>query len=1816
MRRFLAFFMTAIMLVMNVNVYGAETANTDSEMQKALGQKAEEIRKNAQVAVEDAEVSGSSIDIKALSAEYNDVVYIYDKEQLKAINGMSHCRFELMKDIDISGEEWTPLDIPYCIFNGNGHTISGLTMSNFASKEYEYSNAYAGFLYGEDNGVTTKLNLTNINIDITASSLPINSRVDILSKDYFNENSAVLDCKVQGRIKIDTEAPLYTTSLYVSGITGGTNCDIDMDFELSGTFGYVWAYGLYDCNDCTGNINMDLSNIHNHSVGIYGMTECVNCRSDINFDVKNNAELDSIGAMEYCSNCSANVSLNAISNNYIKFTGMGYCQKSKFDGDVHFNGGSLDMTAILYCQDCVYDGDIDCEYTLEGENKYAELSVCGIQSSQRSSCKSNISCKNNTSCDDLDPSVTGISGSADSSFEGNIDINSPSKVWVSGIKYSESKNCYMKGNINVTSMDAGVTGISGCENSYMEGDINVVTSSPADLTSSVGITGVSGEYSKRKGNISVVNRSAGGTTDITGIYGENCYNWGNMNVKSYTGTIWGIHASESGNYYAGNINADISAFYEVGAINNASRDSGFADCFVGNINTSIDTITDGKVDVRGVGDYSAEGPAVFNGVYTMNYRGRRYSVSNSDEVLYFYDCKYKKFKLSRKPKNEYECPYEDKENFDRDHYETVVLRLVHGPAGYSSKPPTTDPSSGDEGADGNEKTSYSIFVFDTRTNGPLAGASINLDGKAFVTDEEGIANVEAAQYISKVTVSYDGKVVYDDEDRWFLKDRVNDLYIEDFTFNKEDIDFGNSGSANIKGPTLKIMGKEFSVFDLPFNLDLCFDTEVNKKRKNKVFKYIKVAYDREKQEYQAVVTTGQAEKDFMSDASEDGQGKTEDATTPEWKKSFNELVSAYRSKDSKKVKNLFKAENSKFGFEGEMTGAAYFTFGLDGQGGWMLKEGGGIFTVSAEASGSVPLPPAPYVFVSYGASGEADAKFGCEFSKNKDDSINIQATGNIDLSASLYGGIGIGMRKVLSAEAGAEGTLDAGIKFPVTTMPESVEASLTAKIYVAVTLLCFGGKVDREFYKYQMYPNSPTNAIIMSLADDEDDLKLIGRSYQDGIMPLSTDDITFKSSVYPYGGVETVYLDDGSMLMVWLDDDADRSLINKTALYYAVYKDGAWSEPQQVCDDGTADFDFSLCRCENSVFMVWQNEKTQLSDNADIDTVAHNIDIYYSVFKNGSWKEPINITPAGNSDYEYMPVVNYSNYGSHVMAGWLSNDADSVFVSDDIPESIYKAELEHDYDRDIYTVETVTEAVGSLPVVNELAIDSKGKAVYITDADTEPKLYSDGSPVETSGASIGGLYVDNDGKLMYTQDGMAMNEKGLPCSTKEYNSDRLKYVSSNNNKAVIYEVQEGITKSNLYGAVCYGTNKWCEAVKLTDFDEKIRSWDADTDADGNIKISAVLANINLSNGDKELNDTARLVTFDANFKEDIIVNSADVDESDAVRGGSADIDINVTNNSSQSIAEWNVIVKGDKAGELYNGTAVGYADPGETADISLSVNIPEDFVRQNVNISVTPVTTVDEDTSDNSCDIVMGEAKLDVSAEYKSDSGLVTVTVKNTGFAPLNALKLNITDETEKALKTENIASLDAGAEKSFDIKLDPSYTSFGSIYDHHAIIADVESNTDGQILTASDSCVLEPEPVDFITSDTSDILLFVGEKFTPELKLYPENAFVTKMYNTSSAPSVAEVGEDNAITAMSPGSAVISYMPLGSDFIYRINVETAYKGDVTGDGKTDKADAAAILRYTGRLMNFDERQREIGDVNNDGNVDTADAVAILRGLS
>ena len=62
-----------------------------------------------------------------------------------------------------------------------------------------------------------------------------------------------------------------------------------------------------------------------------------------------------------------------------------------------------------------------------------------------------------------------------------------------------------------------------------------------------------------------------------------------------------------------------------------------------------------------------------------------------------------------------------------------------------------------------------------------------------------------------------------------------------------------------------------------------------------------------------------------------------------------------------------------------------------------------------------------------------------------------------------------------------------------------------------------------------------------------------------------------------------------------------------------------------------------------------------------------------------------------------------------------------------------------------------------------------------------------------------------------------------------------------------------------------------------------------------------------------------------------------------------------------------------------------------------------------------------------------------------------------------------------------------------------------------------------------------------------------------------------------------------------------------------QIEVIDVVYGDVTGDGRVNSADAAAILRYSVGLLEFTENQKRAADVTGDGRINSADAAAILR---
>ncbi len=77
-------------------------------------------------------------------------------------------------------------------------------------------------------------------------------------------------------------------------------------------------------------------------------------------------------------------------------------------------------------------------------------------------------------------------------------------------------------------------------------------------------------------------------------------------------------------------------------------------------------------------------------------------------------------------------------------------------------------------------------------------------------------------------------------------------------------------------------------------------------------------------------------------------------------------------------------------------------------------------------------------------------------------------------------------------------------------------------------------------------------------------------------------------------------LDDGKVLMVYLDDDKEREANERTVLKYMLYNGECWETPVVIQDDGTADFAPSVCDTGKDILISWVSrpEKVTSGDYA------------------------------------------------------------------------------------------------------------------------------------------------------------------------------------------------------------------------------------------------------------------------------------------------------------------------------------------------------------------------------------------------------------------------------------------------------------------------------------------------------------------------------------------------------------------------------------------------------------------------------------------
>lgn len=96
-----------------------------------------------------------------------------------------------------------------------------------------------------------------------------------------------------------------------------------------------------------------------------------------------------------------------------------------------------------------------------------------------------------------------------------------------------------------------------------------------------------------------------------------------------------------------------------------------------------------------------------------------------------------------------------------------------------------------------------------------------------------------------------------------------------------------------------------------------------------------------------------------------------------------------------------------------------------------------------------------------------------------------------------------------------------------------------------------------------------------------------------------------------------------NLFVAWLQDEPQRTRNNRTLAVFSRYDGRAWTAPEAIADDGTADFHPQLLAFrDGAVMAAWEDEGAELSDAASFEDMKVNLDVGAAFYDptNRQWK--------------------------------------------------------------------------------------------------------------------------------------------------------------------------------------------------------------------------------------------------------------------------------------------------------------------------------------------------------------------------------------------------------------------------------------------------------------------------------------------------------------------------------------------------------------------------------------------------------------------
>ena len=539
----------------------------------------------------------------------------------------------------------------------------------------------------------------------------------------------------------------------------------------------------------------------------------------------------------------------------------------------------------------------------------------------------------------------------------------------------------------------------------------------------------------------------------------------------------------------------------------------------------------------------------------------------------------------------------------------------------------------------------------------------------------------------------------------------------------------------------------------------------------------------------------------------------------------------------------------------------------------------------------------------------------------------------------------------------------------------------------------------------------------------------------------------------------------GTKVMIFQGYDSERSKLNRTVLQYSVCKNGSWTTPKAVLDDGYADMYADMAVADGKLVLAWQKEKSEIegsvSDGANtiLNDVAKKSEIWTAVFDeaSGTFKQTTRLT--NNDKPDMMPKVSEGSDGAAVT--WLRSSSED-YVENEGTTTICRQTLSSSK---VQEIASTTKEVKEYAVYEE---DGTNHAVYLTeDENGESQICDEADKTLISSGEdegiIAGLQYAN-GKLLYNRNGKMYELKDGEGTelTDDENSipSSAIYCKNGDYEGFVWIANDDETGEGSIKVSMKTEDGFSEPVTVyTGKDKRIQYLSPVLESDGQWEFAA-----NVLNQSTNLNE---LLVISKTPQTELTLAGASIDEYD-VEDDLTAVHYYATNTELTPIDELTVKIQLEDGTEIEK-TISQTVQPGETVSGTAYMDLSDVTNPQTASVYVYAKGQTDFTKNQVSVSVGKSDIWLTNTVEEKDSQAVITATLENVSDrTATTTLKLYSDEKKSKQLYTSEEISVEPWKRVTKTItvnKSDLSYNANQAVYMLlHADVAEGdcdESNND-----------------------------------------------------------------------------------------------------------------------------------------------------------